>query len=217
MNKIITGIKSHGKKVLVEIDGEYRLFLYPKELKTGMFKFLNEEGYVVSEEMFETLITHVRNRGKRRIMHLLAKQDYPVAKLEGKLVGDGYVKEDIDAILMPFVIKGYVDDKQLVMRRIEGMKSTRSRKEIEFKLRRQGFDSTQVHEMIAEKMTEYDELAGALNLLNKKFALKKMKLEEGELKNKALGYLSRKGFSIDVCYKAYDQFMNGNEFVHKQI
>jgi len=211
MDKIISKIEIKDKKVLIEIDGEYHLFLYTRDLRKQKFKIIVVEGQALSDEDYAVLLNHVISRGKRRIMYLLGKQDYPKSKLEEKLAKNGYIDIHINEILKLFIDKGFVDDTKLVNRRVETFKGYKSKKEIEYKLRTGGFTSEDIKEAIHNQFSEEDELSSAIKLLNKRFMLKKIRLEENELKQKALGYLSRKGYPINICFKAFEVFITKDE------
>jgi len=207
LDGLITNITIKDKKVLIEIDGEYHLFLYNRDLKRGKFLGLIKNNVKLTQEQYELLNDHVINRGKKRIMYLLGKQDYPLSKLEGKLEKEGYNKDHVGAILKPFLDKGYINDHQLIKRRIQNFKGYKSKREIEYKLKTSGFLPNEVKELVSESFNDEDELKSALLLLNKKFTLKKMRLDERELKKKSLGFLSRKGYPVQICFKAYELFM----------
>ncbi len=187
MERKITAIKTEDKKVLIEMDGEYHLFLYTRDLRKAKWKDLIREDSVLDQDRYEELKEHVINRGKRRIMHLLAKQDYPISKLEQKLLKAGYIADHVSVILKPFSDRGLIDDSRLIGRRIESYKTNKSKMEIRYKLKQGGFSDEQVKEAIAGRFGENDELESAVRLLNKRFFLKKMKLEEPELRKRPSG------------------------------
>ena len=208
MTYTITKITTKNKKLMIEIDGVHHLFLYNRDLSRGKFAGLIKEGQEIQEDTYKLLDEHAVNRGKKRIMFLLGKQDYPKAKLRDKLSREGYCDQHIELILKPYLDKGFVDDKKLVNRRVETFKGYKSKREIEYKLKNSGFTSDDIKEAIGQQFSEDDELESALLLLNKKFTLKKLRMGEQELKKKCLGFLSRKGYPIGVCYKAFELFNN---------
>ncbi len=207
MDYIITKITTEDKKLLIEIDGKYHLFLYNRDKRKAKFAGLIEADVKLSTDEFKLLNKHVLNRGKKRIIYLLGKQDYPLSKLEAKLKSNGYCTDHIKEILQSFVEKGFIDDKKLVARRVESFIGFKSKREIEFKLKNYGFLTEDIKEALEEKFSDYDEFNSALLLLHKKFALKVLKLEQQDLKKKALSFLSRKGYPMNVCFKAYDKFI----------
>lgn len=205
MTHQISKIDRSEKKIKIEIDGEYHLFLYSGDLKKQRFKML-EQGYALTDDEYMLLNKHVIERGKKRIMYLLGRQDYPRKQLQDKLLREGYVLHHIDKILEPFLEKKIIDDPQLIKRRVNGYKSYKSRMEIQANLQKKGFSKDEIQHILQESVTWDDELASATNLLNKKFFLKQFKMDEKMLKQKALAFLSRKGYSMDICLKAYESF-----------
>jgi len=205
----ITKITIEHKKYLIEIDGEYRLFLYARDLNKSKQEIAEEAE--LSEEELNTLEMKVVERGRKRIMYLLGKQDYPQKKLEEKLLFERYHPEHIDLILKPFLNKGFVSDKKLIQRKVNGFKTYKSKKEIEYKLKSNGFQQEDIKEAIADELDEDAELESAKKLLEKRYYLKRFKLEEKELKKKAIGYLSRKGYPVSICFKAFDWFINESD------
>ncbi len=205
MTHQISKIDRSEKKIKIEIDGEYHLFLYSGDLKKQRFKML-EQGYALTDDEYMLLNKHVIDRGKKRIMYLLGRQDYPRKQLQDKLLREGYVLHHIDKILEPFLEKKIIDDPQLIKRRVNGYKSYKSRMEIQANLQKKGFSKDEIQHILQENVTWDDEFASATNLLNKKFFLKQFKMDEKMLKQKALAFLSRKGYSMDICLKAYESF-----------
>ncbi len=209
MNRIISKIDTSQKKIRIEIDGEYHLFLYARDLRKVAFKSICVEGHSISDEEEQLLDEHVIRRGQKRIMYLLGKQDYPSKQLHDKLAREGYAEQHIQAILKPFLDKSLVDDNRLITRRVEQYKTTKSRREMQYKLQQKGFSNDAVKRIIAESVNEEDEFNSAVQLLNKQYTLKRFRMEEQELRKKALAYLSRKGFRTELCYKAWDRFRDG--------
>ncbi len=205
MTHQISKIDRSEKKIKIEIDGEYHLFLYSGDLKKQRFKML-EQGYALTDDEYMLLNKHVIDRGKKRIMYLLGRQDYPRKQLQDKLLREGYVLHHIEKILEPFLEKKIINDPQLIKRRVNGYKSYKSRMEIQANLQKKGFSKDEIQHILQESVTWDDELASATNLLNKKFFLKQFKMDEKMLKQKALAFLSRKGYSMDICLKAYESF-----------
>ncbi len=205
--KVITKLTSEDKKIRIEIDGVYRLFLYNRDLRKASLIGLIKEGQELPLDVYEWLEDYVKTRGKRRIMHLLGKQDYPLAKLKLKLEKDGYCSDHIMAILKPFEDKGFIDDQKLANRKVDSLKGYKSRREIQYKLKQSGLDDQAVKKALEDQLDEDIEFESAVLLLHKKFALKRLKLEPEVLRDKALGFLARKGYPIGICYKAFERFL----------
>lgn len=211
MERIITKIEIKDKKVLIDINDVYHTYLFTRDIRKLKFKSIICVDHELSEDEYEVLLKHIITRGKKRIMHLLGNQDYPKSKLEDRLAKDGYVDEHIAIILETFLEKGFINDVKLVNRRVETLRTYKSKKEIQHKMKTHGFSKEDINDAINKNFSEDDELESAVKLLNKKFMLKRLRLEEQELKKKILGFLSRKGYPINICFKAYDIFMEESE------
>jgi len=207
MKHIITKIEVKDKKVLIDINDSYYTYLFTRDIHKIKFKTIIQVDYDLTEDDYAVLLKHIITRGKKRIMYLLGKQDYPKSKLEDRLAKDGYMDEHITIILETFIEKGFINDMSLVNRRVESFRTYKSKKEIQYKMKIYGFTKEDINKAINQKFSEGDELESAIKLLNKKFMLKRLKLEEHDLKKKALGFLSRKGYPINICFKAFDIFI----------
>jgi len=204
---IITKIEVKKNKVFIEIDGLHHLFLYETETKKVPYKQWIHEDAILTEHEMELLETTAVNRGKRRVMYLLAKQDYPRAQLESKLKQDGYSNDHIAKILMKFEEKGFINDERLAVNKVNQYKRYKSKREIEYVLRNKGFDSSMVKEAIKEEISEENEFESALSLVRKKFDTKRSNLEIIELKQKIYGFLGRKGFTMKICQRVIKAYL----------
>lgn len=205
---LITEIIEKDKKLRIEIDGEYHLFLYTRDLKKKEFKGLVIKDATIDSETLKFFDDYVITRGKRRIYYLLAKQDYPKAKLREKLLKNGYIDKHITLILEPFLENGFINDQALIERRVKQYKSYKSKKEIKYNLMNKGLKGDEVSAFLKDNYSDEDEYTTAAMLLSKKYFLKVHKIEKNELYKKAMGYLSRKGYPYGVCAKAFENFYN---------
>jgi len=210
MKNVVTKIEIKDKKVLIDVNDAYYTYLFTRDISKIKFKSIICIDHELTQEDQEVLLKHIISRGKKRTMHLLGKQDYPKSKLEDRLTKDGYIDEHIAIILEPFVEKGFIDDVSLVNRRVESFRTYKSKKEIQYKMKTHGFTKEDINDAINRNFSEGDELESAIKLLNKKFMLKVIRLEEHDLKKKALSFLSRKGYPTNICFKAYEIFIEEN-------
>jgi regulatory protein len=205
---LITNVELKKNKLYIEMDGVYHLFLYESDIKKErLFSRLKEGERLTSEEV-EVLDTWAITRGKRRVMYLLAKQDYPKAQLETKLQTDGYNLKHIGCILKSFEEKGYVNDERLANQKVSQYKNYKSRREIEYVLRNKGFESAIVKESIKQEISDESELESALYLVRKKFDHRRYQLELPELRKKIFGFLARKGYTANTCQKVLKSYLN---------
>lgn len=204
----ITKIEAKKNKVFIEIDGEHHLFLYETETKKGLFKNRIQVSEVLTLEDMEALDKVAINRGKRRVMYLLARQDYPKAQLESKLKQDGYSQGHITKILESFEEKGYVNDERLVLQKVNQYKNYKSRREIEYVLRNKGFQSEAIKESVKTELSDESEIESALYLVRKKFDTKRNSLEMQDLRQKIFGFLGRKGYTMKTCQTVLKTYLN---------
>lgn len=206
----ITKIEVIKNKCKIEIDGVHHLFLYTSQLRKEPFKSLIVEGRALTTDELGRMDEEAINRGKRRVMYLLAKQDYPKAQLERKLILDGYSQDHISRILSVFVEKGYVDDERLALQKIEYLKRYKSKREIEFVLRNKGFDPAVIKEGIDAEISDESEYDAAMKCIRKKYDHRRSEIEAKDLRNKIYGFLARKGYSSGCCQKVIKNYLSDN-------
>jgi regulatory protein len=189
-------------KVKVGTDSGAAFSLYKSELRTyGIAK--DRE---ISEETYLTLMDEVLvKRAKLRCMNLLKSRDYTRYQLEGKLKSNCYPKEVIDKAIAYVMSYGYVDDLRYAVSYIGYKSSSKSSKQIKNELMRKGISKDDIEAAFMQcsdtgNITDETKLIERL-LEKKKFDKKTATYED---KQKIIGFLYRKGFSLDMIYKAVE-------------
>jgi regulatory protein len=189
-------------KVKVSTDSGAAFSLYKSELRTyGIAK--DRE---ISEETYLTLMDEVLvKRAKLRCMNLLKSRDYTRHQLEDKLKSNCYPKEVIDKAIAYVMSYGYVDDLRYAVSYIGYKSASKSSKQIKNELMRKGISKDDIEAAFMQcsdtgNITDETKLIERL-LEKKKFDKKTATYED---KQKIIGFLYRKGFSLDMIYKAVE-------------
>lgn len=197
---IITEIQEVTKaKVKVFIDYEFAFVLYKGELRT--YGICEEKK--LTEDVYRTIIDVVlTKRAKLRSMHLLKSRDYTRYALSEKLRKDFYPEEVIEKAIAYVMSFGYVDDKRFARAYISYAGKTKSRKQIECYLMQKGVPKSDIAGAF-EELEEVDALQSEESLIQALLVKKHYKKESAnrEERRKIIGFLYRKGFSLDKIYK----------------
>lgn len=197
---IITEIQEVTKaKVKVFIDYEFAFVLYKGELRTyGIYK--EKE---LDENVYRTIIDEVlTKRAKLRSMYLLKSRDYTRYGLSEKLRKDLYPEEIIEKAISYVISYGYIDDERYAKSYISYAGKTKSRKQIEVYLIQKGVSKQDISTAF-EKLEEEDVLESEEKLIQALLVKKHYKKENANIeeRRKIIGFLFRKGFSLDKIYK----------------
>ncbi len=187
-------------KVKIVLDNEFAFVLYKGELRSFKLK----AGEEISDETYEIIVNQLLiKRAKLRAMHLLEKRDYTEYKLREKLLEGGYPLAVVNAAVEYVISYGYVDDKRYTCAYIHYASTSKSKKQIEQELYKRGV-SKEIIETSFEETNEDATFEEELirNLLKKKHYEDMEPTYEN--KKKMIGFLYRKGFSLDKIYKALD-------------
>ena len=197
---IVTGIQELTKaKVKVFIDYEFAFVLYKGELRTYGVR----EEAEITEETYQLILDEVlTKRAKLRCMYLLKSRDYTKQGLREKLARECYTEEIIERAVAYVVSFGYVDDLRYAKAYINYAGKSKSRKQIEFDLMKKGVAKEDIVTAF-EELNEMDELESEEVLMQALLVKKHYKSEEATLeeRRKMIGFLYRKGFSLDKIYK----------------
>ena len=197
---IITGIQELTKaKVKVFVDYEFAFVLYKGELRTYGIK---EEAEITDATYQQILDEVLTKRAKLRCMYLLKSRDYTKHGLEEKLTKEFYTEEIIESAIAYVVSFGYVDDLRYAKAYINYAGKSKSRKQIEFDLMKKGVAKEDIVAAF-EELNELDELEAEERLIQTLLVKKHYKNEDASLeeRRKMIGFLYRKGFSLDKIYK----------------
>ncbi|MCR5823333.1 MAG: RecX family transcriptional regulator [Lachnospiraceae bacterium] len=199
----ISEIREFSKaKNMILFDDESFLTVYK-----GMYKGSEEE---MTEEELEELTKEMISYGKKRAMNLLLKKDYSRRALEKKLEEDGYnpgIIENIFSFLDSF---HYLDDDRLAENLIRSYRSSKSRAEIRFLLKKRELTDEVIERAIEnvysgenEEEEENTELKAVVNLLKKiNMTPEKIAGLDFKEKQKLAAKFYRKGFKAENISKA---------------
>ncbi len=197
---IVTGIQELTKaKVKVFVDYEFAFVLYKGELRTYGVR----EEAEITEETYQLILDEVlTKRAKLRCMYLLKSRDYTKQGLREKLTKECYAEEIIERAVAYVVSFGYVDDLRYAKAYINYAGKSKSRKQIEFDLVKKGVAKEDITAAF-EELGELDELESEEKLIQALLVKKHYKNAEATLeeRRKMIGFLYRKGFSLDKIYK----------------
>lgn len=200
---IITDITDISKtKVKVCIDNGETFALYKSELRKLQIK----KGEVITDQCYQQIMGDVlQKRAKLRCMNLLKSRDYTEHQLRTKLAQGLYPDEIIDEAIVYMASFGYIDDIRYAKSYIGCSQSVKSRKQIEMALLRKGISKETInsaYEQCAqeEQLTDEEEIIKKL-LEKKHYSSQDATYEESQ---KMIGFLYRKGFSLDKIYKAVE-------------
>jgi regulatory protein len=200
---IITDIDEISKsKVKVSTDIGATFSLYKSELRTYGIAKDNE----LSKEDYDSLVEDVLvKRAKLRCMNLLKSRDYTRYQMENKLKSGYYPDEVIDRAIAYVMSYGYIDDVRYAVSYLGCKSATKSKKQIRNELMLKGISSEDIETAFGTCMEE-NRLTDEAELIEK--LIKKKKFDKAnatyEEKQKIIGFLYRKGFALDIIYKAIE-------------
>lgn len=184
-------------KVKVFIDNEFAFVLYKGELRTYRLKV----GEEISESVYHQIVDEVLvKRAKLRCMNLLKSRDYTRFQLATKLKQGLYPDEVIQQALDYVASYHYIDDARYAEDYMRYALQTKSKKQIMLELRKKGVSSEIIEEVMMrfEEETEDKEAELIKKLLLKKKYMAATATRED--RTKIVGFLYRKGFSLDKIY-----------------
>lgn len=190
-------------KVKVCIDNGETFALYKGELN----KFHIKTDTVLTDELYQQIMGEVLSkRAKLRSMNLLKSRDYTEHQLRTKLEQGFYPNRIIDEAVAYMISFGYIDDIRYAKSYIDYTESTKSRKQIENDLLRRGISKEDIcsayEEYVQEEQLTEEEQIIEKMLEKKRFDNQNATYEE---RQKIIGFLYRKGFSLDKIYKAVEK------------
>lgn len=201
---VVTGIQEVTKaKVKVFLDYEFAFVLYKGELRTYGIREETE----LTEEVYHTIVDEVlTKRAKLRCMYLLKNRDYTKQGLGDKLRKEYYTEEIIQRAVSYVEAYGYVDDMRYTRAYIHHASKTKSKKQIEFDLIKKGISKDDIENAFSE-LNEMQELETEETLIKAILVKKHYKnnMATVEERRKIIGFLYRKGFSLDKIYKVVDE------------
>lgn len=206
---IITSLTELTKKRrLIYINYEPAFALYNSEVK----KLELNEGGIISHELYSDILNNIlKKRCTIRAMELLKSRDYTVKELTDKLRDGYYPAEIIDDAISYVSRYGYLDDSRYADNYIRFKANNKSRRQIEQQLSMKGIADDIIRAKLDEfydenEDTEYEQV---LLLLRKKLdSSKSFNYNDYKQRQKLMASIYRKGYSIDIINKAFDELAN---------
>lgn len=188
------------KKVVLE-DGS-SFVLYAGEVR----RFHIREGEEVPQNVLDQITGEVlQRRAKLRCMNLLKASDRTVKQLRDRLKRDGYPESIIEQALSYVASYHYTDDRRYAENYIRSMTGRKSRRVITLELEKRGV----LGELIAEAFSAFEEEAGedpgGCEHPGDRTAIRRLMEKKNydaagasfEDRKKMIGYLARRGFSME--------------------
>ena len=201
---LVTEITELSKtKARLYIDYQPAFALYKSELK----KYGIKSGEELSENLYKTLVNKIlTQRATLRAMNLLKSRDYTEYQLVNKLKQSEYPPEAIDSAAAYVKSYGYIDDARYSKAYISYAGASKSRKQIMNDLLKKGVSKENIDEAF-EVCIEENSISDEGELIKKLLQKKHYDCAEATIqeKQKIIGFLYRKGFSLDKIYKAVGQ------------
>ncbi len=185
------------KRVYLE-DGTV-LHLYNSEIR----QFQLEENVVLDGSDYTELMQKLCKRARARAMHLLKNADRPGTEIAQKLRAGGYPEEAIADAVAYLAYYRYIDDDAYIQRYIAAQAGTKSRRQILYSLRQKGLDLALIEQYLER---EDDREADAALMLVRKYCRNK-EASDSAVRQKAYGYLIRRGFERSDIEHAYEQYL----------
>ncbi|MCM1184038.1 MAG: RecX family transcriptional regulator [Roseburia sp.] len=200
---MVTEIEELSKaRVKVCTDNGATFALYKGELR----RFCIENGKELPDDAYRQIMEEILpKRAKVRCMNLLKSRDYTEHRLRIKLRQGLYPDRIIDEALLYVRSYGYIDDVRYAERYIEQARTVKSRRQIENSLIQKGISK----EDIGTAYARYDAEESFVNecavirrlLVKRRYDSQSATYEE---RRKIIGFLYRKGFSLENIYQAVE-------------
>jgi len=193
------------KKRRIYINYDSAFSLYVGEI----IKYKIKKDLPIDNEIYDEIVNEVLpKRAKLRAMNLLKDRDFTEHALRGKLK-EGYYPEDSIRIAIEYVKSyGYIDDRRYVENYVNFKSVSKSRYQIKNFLLQKGVDKNLISE-VCDKYYETSENSER-KLIEKLISKRKVDIINitREEKSKLLGYLTRRGFQIDLINGVINEIVN---------
>ena len=201
-------VEINKKKRRIYINYNSAFSLYVGEV----FKYKIKKDLPMDEDIYNEIVNEILpKRAKLRAMNLLKDRDLTEYSLKQKLK-EGYYPEDSIRIAIEYVKNyGYIDDRRYAENYVNFKSSTKSRYQIKNILLQKGLDKDLISEVCDEYYENDDNNENSEKKLVEKLILKRkidiMNITREE-KSKLLGYLTRRGFQIDLINGVINEIVN---------
>lgn len=168
--------------------------LYKGELKTYQI----EEGGELSEEQYRQILEQIlMKRAKERALYILKDRDRTEQEIRRKLEEGFYPEAAVDRTVAFLKEYHFLDDFDYGRRYILAYRDRRSKKRLQFDLRKKGLNQEQISMLFEEEEIPEDSQIEAF-LQKKGYVSETASLKE---RGKLATALVRKGFSYDAIYR----------------
>ena len=189
--------KRNKERVNVFLDGEYAFpvtIMVAAELKKGQF--------LSDAEIEQFKQQDQRNKAYNHAIFYLGFRARSRAEIETYLRDKKYSAEVIGDTINRLNQEGYLNDKEFAQTWVQEREQfkPRSGRALRYELRQKGVNDAVIEEVLAG----LDEDSLAWQAIESKIRQWR-RLEEADFKKKALGFLSRRGFSYDIARQTVDR------------
>lgn len=189
----ITSFDNKRNKVTLDY-GEVTFLLYKGECRKAGIGTDRQTHGVLSDERYESIINDILlPRAKKRVMYYLKNADKTRDQIRRKLKEGMYPDEVIEQTFAFLDKYGFADDERYAEQYIEELRGSRSSREIAMKLKQRGIAGSCISDKLKE-LTREDEYEACGRALAKKYPAG----VTAEDRQKAYGYLARRGFGFDA-------------------
>ena len=201
-------VEINKKKRRIYINYDSAFSLYVGEVR----KYKIKKDLYIDKEIYDEIVNEILpKRAKLRAMNLLKDRDLTEYSLRGKLK-EGYYPEDSIRIAIEYVKSyGYIDDRRYVENYLNFKSVSKSRYQIKNFLLQKGVDKNLISEVCDEYYENSDNNENSESKLIEKLIFKR-KVDiiniTREDKSKLLGYLTRRGFRIDLINGVISEIVN---------
>lgn len=192
------------QKKRVHLDDGTVLHLYNSEIR----EFGLQEECALEGQAYTELMQKLCKRARARALHLLKNADRPGTELAQKLRAGGYPETAIADAMAYLDYYRYIDDEAYIQRYIATHAGSKSRQQILYALRCKGLDGALIEQYLQQE--ENCEADAARKLLEK--YCRNKDATDTSIRQKAYGYLMRRGFSISDIEHAYCEYLERLEF-----
>ncbi|SEW19943.1 regulatory protein RecX [[Clostridium] fimetarium] len=201
-------VEINKKKRRIYINYDSAFSLYVGEVR----KYKIKKDLPIDKEIYDEIVNEILpKRAKLRAMNLLKDRDLTEHSLRGKLK-EGYYPEDSIRIAIEYVKSyGYIDDRRYAQNYVNFKSVSKSRYQIKNLLLQKGLDKDLISEVCDEYYENSDNNENSESKLIEKL-ISKRKVDiiniTREDKSKLLGYLTRRGFRIDLINGVISEIVN---------
>ena len=191
------------RRIYINYDSAFSLYI------GEIIKYKIKKDLPINNEIYDEIVNEILpKRAKLRAMNLLKDRDFTEHALRGKLK-EGYYPEDSIRIAIEYVKSyGYIDDRRYVENYVNFKSVSKSRYQIKNFLLQKGVDKNLISE-VCDKYYETSENSER-KLIEKLISKRKVDIFNitREEKSKLLGYLTRRGFQIDLINGVINEIVN---------